>query len=1417
MRRAMTSGTMSSHMWVLGRHVGMLALTLASAGCGLEACGALGDFKPTPEGEAIIEGTVDDLPPVLRDRAGGRTLTARALSVDGAVLAEVDTAVGEPFTLALGPGLDHFNVRLVVQGGSFIVKDFVPEAAVDTTTVRENLGLASTAAAQVVERYAVRERASLASTPSTTLTAVRDNALGDDERVEAFRALVGDIFETLDPAVGDAAFDVTSFGVNADVAAAAGSDATSYSVALEAAVDAALVPIVCDPSQVNVLFAVDASGQGKDGNGAAQVLRQPVKEGKVFLGITLDPQSPVADSAGVLRPRLTPNDPRTELFDDGQNGDEVAGDGVFSRVIGLPRGMRVLYKYTNGSPNEGFTATEEWPGNARILQVDDVLTSSASGQPDCLVIRRDSFGDESSNKNFVNLNARLGGGNLDYDDDLGGAAVAAVEDGLLPNLGLAVDGTRGGAPLTPAGIPEARENGICTVCPPPLTVSADDDDAPRLIAASFLAVDETRVAFSEDVDVQSAGLAANYLLVNDDNGAVRVIAARVTGSQVTLTHERVDPRRHHRVSVKNVRDASLQQNELETGASIAVGPDRTPPAVVAVRGGSIVEVNPASRPANAETGEVFVITFSEELDRIAAENAANYAAVLGDDGLTVFAAFQRGRDVLVVTSQQNRGQTYRLEVGDVFDVAGNVIAETAVDARALALSIVTFQAVVDFAWTSVDGTTRGLPPGSDLYLTGTVMRDARGVDGADLRVFGRTDVAGLPGFKFTPTDRRVDGGVVYELALRLPAGTYAYKLGHGNARTASDPPPSLETVTKSLATRNDLSGVVVDPRTMLGADGVNSATARLSTNGTDLPGAGVIFKRENPDNLLIVGEVDRRLEPDIIGTWRDSPFGRGADYDDGLVDLPLLVAGAVDDDAPRLLAVRARDSESVVMSFDEAIVAPGVVAVGISSDGGALPIVESVVGQPLTTQVVVRTGSMQNDTAYAVVVSGLADARGNALTAPVTAGFTSPGSFQPFQPLIDDVPPSVSLVRATSPTEIEVTFTERLAEATVALADFSIGGAGAPNPTVSAVRVLGGGLRVLLTTTTQTRQAAYTLTVQGVDDVAGNTLTNVTVPLSGFGEFDPPEIARVIPLSSTSIALLWNEAVTAQSASRITSYLVSEVQITAVRFGGSDELKSAAFNATFAPLRTDIVILTTTAMTGGGTYQVSAEGVTDLSGNESAAEASFTAVSQAPTVDVLLTYTISDSIGVVGVGAGGAASPPSRALSPATVSQQREGVFVLGTALSQNGATQIANHPFTTALGGFPADGAPLTGVEPELRDDGSNGDRTARDNVYTVRIPGVPVGSTLSWKSFASFTTAFASSNPTFPGAAFADAARGPAAFGDGQEYPGNDNAVFIVGDDDGDGVVTVDCLFGDEITFKRKTGFPAFHLALGRARRSE
>ncbi len=436
----------------------------------------------------------------------------------------------------------------------------------------------------------------------------------------------------------------------------------------------------------------------------------------------------------------------------------------------------------------------------------------------------------------------------------------------------------------------------------------------------------------------------------------------------------------------------------------------------------------------------------------------------------------------------------------------------------------------------------------------------------------------------------------------------------------------------------------------------------------------------------------------------------------------------------------------------------------------------------------------------------------------MTAGFSSPAQFQPFTPIIDEEPPALVSVRPTSPTELEVTFNERVTDDAAAPAHFAIArvGGGAA-PTVASARLGAGGVKVVLTTTAQELQAPYQLTVSDVSDVAGNVLDSAQLEFPGFGELVQPTIERAISLGPTKVALVWNEPVTAASADNITNYGVSEVAVTDVRFGASDELRGAAFNATWAPLSADVVILTTTPMTGGGSYTVTAEGVTDLSGNESSDSTTFTAAASAPLVDVLLTYLVSDTAGVIGVGPGGSAGSPARAISPSTLAQQREGLFVLGTALNDAGAAPITDHPFTAALGGFPAEGASLTGVEAELLDNGSGGDAVAGDHVFSLLVEDVPLGSTLSWKAFASFTPAFAAANPSFPGAAFADATRGPSVFGDGQEFPGNDDAVLLVADVDGDGRIVIDNLFGDEITFKRKTGFPAFHMAIDRARRRE
>ena len=101
------------------------------------------------------------------------------------------------------------------------------------------------------------------------------------------------------------------------------------------------------------------------------------------------------------------------MYDDGTHGDAVRGDKVFTRVLDLPffdaslsadgRGVRIGYKYTYGLPGQGWTQTEEWPGNQRLLELVDV-------NADHLIVRMDVFGDEATNKDKANLLKPANGG-----------------------------------------------------------------------------------------------------------------------------------------------------------------------------------------------------------------------------------------------------------------------------------------------------------------------------------------------------------------------------------------------------------------------------------------------------------------------------------------------------------------------------------------------------------------------------------------------------------------------------------------------------------------------------------------------------------------------------------------------------------------------------------------------------------------------------------------------------------------------------------------------------------------------------------------------------------------------------------------------------------------------------------------------
>jgi hypothetical protein len=119
----------------------------------------------------------------------------------------------------------------------------------------------------------------------------------------------------------------------------------------------------------------------------------------------------VVDATNQLLGNWTPN--KVVMYDDGTHGDAVAGDNIWTLTLALPtidtaaspdgRGVRIGYKYTYGKSSQGWTGTEEWPGNQRLLEVKDE-------NGDHLVVRYDVFGDETANKDKANLLTPASGG-----------------------------------------------------------------------------------------------------------------------------------------------------------------------------------------------------------------------------------------------------------------------------------------------------------------------------------------------------------------------------------------------------------------------------------------------------------------------------------------------------------------------------------------------------------------------------------------------------------------------------------------------------------------------------------------------------------------------------------------------------------------------------------------------------------------------------------------------------------------------------------------------------------------------------------------------------------------------------------------------------------------------------------------------
>jgi hypothetical protein len=216
----------------------------------------------------------------------------------------------------------------------------------------------------------------------------------------------------------------------------------AFDNALDAVADSLQIQVCLDPTLVRVVFQVDFNEGRKNLN--CEVIDRfkwvdPDPGDSVYLtGAVHETQPNCADTPGdetcatseqinaanTLLGNFAPN--RIPMSDDGTGGDSVAGDNIWTVTFVLQRGLRLGYKFTYGQAGQGWTATEEWPGNSRLLLVEDT-------NDDGFVVRRDIFADETANKDRQNTlsPARGGRGTIDFTSDQNGDGFIDAHENLI--------------------------------------------------------------------------------------------------------------------------------------------------------------------------------------------------------------------------------------------------------------------------------------------------------------------------------------------------------------------------------------------------------------------------------------------------------------------------------------------------------------------------------------------------------------------------------------------------------------------------------------------------------------------------------------------------------------------------------------------------------------------------------------------------------------------------------------------------------------------------------------------------------------------------------------------------------------------------------------------------------------------------
>lgn len=406
--------------------LGLLMLGLATSGCGLE-----GFFYDWGAGENVLDQTV------VRGTIDPPLATIQIIQPNGDTVSPTNLVVsGGVYEIAL-PSTNYSKLRLNAVEGDRILSRFLPTLTPNSVTEDADLDAQSMTTTLLLEARMSADFQNLQTVGETELAGAIQELQGRFDQsgpVEELRAMIArlvsaggtegpamfqsprlnNVFETEVSAINPAWFAGVSVDYTGD--GTVDTSTITFNEKLAEAAQEVGIPVCFDPDRIRVVLEVDFNAGRLDGNcdpiSRFKWVRDEPNKSMFFVG-GIHMESPIQDPAidasmgntGGWVPNTIP------MYDDGTNGDEQAGDNIWTISYILPRGLRIGYKYTWGTQGALWTGSEEWPGNQHILEIVDV-------NGDNYVRRRDNFGDEATNKDRSNLK-RCGtcNGQVTWDTD----------------------------------------------------------------------------------------------------------------------------------------------------------------------------------------------------------------------------------------------------------------------------------------------------------------------------------------------------------------------------------------------------------------------------------------------------------------------------------------------------------------------------------------------------------------------------------------------------------------------------------------------------------------------------------------------------------------------------------------------------------------------------------------------------------------------------------------------------------------------------------------------------------------------------------------------------------------------------------------------------------------------------------------